>query len=104
MTSHPAGARIVALFDHGTMRNLKPVFQNIPGFEKLPYLKFLTPKSKTFQKKIRSFFPALRSEDSVFLIRVSPQASMLVATTMAEPWLEVHMEKVLSTLRKALQP
>lgn len=101
--ANPPPARIVATFDRGILKTMKPSQSKvspqdfatvIPDILKLPYFEFLAPKSNILKSKIDHLFPAMRSDDRLLMVRIGPQAAFVLSTTLAEPWLGIHLGNV----------
>ncbi len=108
LISRPQPVRILALFDHGILKTMKPSLQAcstqafsgaVPNLDSLPFFEFLSPKSELLRNTISPFFPTMRSDDRLLIIRISTHSAVVLSTTLAEPWLGTHLENVHKALR-----
>lgn len=104
VTTNPKQSRPVAIFDHGILRLLNQGALEWPDQSQMPLLSFSSPRSLILQQKVRNFFPGIRPDDHLFFIRLSTHSTVVLGTTLAEPWLKDHLENIQMALAKALVP
>lgn len=92
----------VAFFDRGVLKNIKSGKLFSLNLKSVPFGSFVSPKAENFLSQIRHFFPTIKKEDEILLIRLSPQTVLVIASSLANPWLNLHLENVQKFLSEAL--
>lgn len=100
LSKHGEFTKAVAQFDRGVLVHSKKEILISIKTHQLPYLSFLKNKgSSDFLKKI---FNSATDREDVFLMRLTPDFSLLIGTRIAPPWQNQHLENMQKLLSQAM--